>query len=121
MHAWRAARSYRKWMARYAEMPILKAWYDSIEVGDLLDELQIEGSAKRWRKKLARTSKVSTHQIEFAKLAVRTRRTTRIADEPPMIFHDDQRDPDFRKTVEKSFLRYKESLPHSGPASARSL
>ena len=33
-YAWRAARSYRKWMARYAEMPILKAWYDSIEVGD---------------------------------------------------------------------------------------
>ena len=30
-----------------------------------------------------------------------------------MIFHDDQRDPDFRKKVEKSFLRYKESLQHS--------
>ena len=112
-YAWRAARSYRKWMARYAEMPILKAWYDSIEVGDLLEELESEGSAKKWRKKLAKTSKVSAHQIEFAKLAVHTRRTTRIADQPPMIFHDDQRDPDFRKTVEKSFLRYKESLQHS--------
>ena len=31
----RAARSYRKWMARYAEMPILHAWYDSIEVDDM--------------------------------------------------------------------------------------
>ena len=30
-----------------------------------------------------------------------------------MIFHDDQRDPDFRQKVEKSFLRYKESLQHS--------
>ena len=114
MYGWRAARSYRKWMARYAEMPILEAWYDSIEVDDMLEEFGSVGSAKKWKKKLAKTSKVSTHQIEFAKLAVHTRRTTRIADQPPMIFHDDQHDPDFRKKVEKSFLRYKESLQGVG-------
>jgi hypothetical protein len=38
-YAWRAARSYRKWMDHYAEMPILEAWYESIEVGDFIAEV----------------------------------------------------------------------------------
>jgi uncharacterized protein (DUF2252 family) len=112
----RAARSYRKWMARYAEMPILHAWYDSIAVDDMLEEFESEESpaAKKWRKKLAKTSEVSAHEIEFAKLAVHTGRATRIVDQPPLIFHvDDTREPEFRQNVQKGFLRYKESLNHS--------
>lgn len=94
--AWRATRSYRKWMARYAEMPTLEAWYDSIEVDDMLEEFGSVGAAKKWREKLAKTSEVSTHQIEFAKLAVHTGRATRVVDQPPMIFHvDDTREPEF--------------------------
>jgi uncharacterized protein (DUF2252 family) len=114
--AWRAARSYRKWMARYAEMPMLEAWYDSIAVDDMIEEFQSEESsaAKKWRKKLAATSEVSAHQIEFAKLAVGTGRTTRIVDQPPLIFHvDDTREPRFRQNVRNGILRYKESLQHS--------
>jgi uncharacterized protein (DUF2252 family) len=80
----------------------------------MLEEFGSVGSAKKWKKKLAKTSEVSAHQIEFAKLAVHTGRTTRIVDQPPMIFHvDDTREPEFRKNVQKSFLRYKESLQHS--------
>jgi uncharacterized protein (DUF2252 family) len=112
----RAARQYRKWMARYAEMPILHAWYDSIEVDDMIEEFESEEApaAKKWRKKLAKTSAVSAHQIEFAKLAVHTGQTTRIVDQPPLIFHvDDTREPEFRQNVQKGFLRYKESLHHS--------
>jgi uncharacterized protein (DUF2252 family) len=110
----RAARSYRKWMARYAEMPILHAWYDSIAVDDMIEEFQSEAGAKKWKKKLAKTSEVSAHQVEFAKLAVHTGRATRIVDQPPLIFHvDDQREPEFRQNFQKGFLRYKESLNHS--------
>jgi uncharacterized protein (DUF2252 family) len=112
----RSARSYRKWMARYAEMPILHAWYDSIQVDDMLEEFESEEApaAKKWRKKLAKTSEVSAHEIEFAKLAVHTGRTKRIVDQPPLIFHiDDTREPEFRQNVQKGFLRYKESLQPS--------
>lgn len=112
--AWRAARSYRKWMARYAEMPILEAWYDSIAVDDMLEEFGSVGTAKKWKKKLAATSEVSAHQNEFAKLAVHTGRATRIVEQPPLIFHvDDTREPEFRQNVQKGFLRYQESLHHS--------
>jgi uncharacterized protein (DUF2252 family) len=110
----RAARSYRRWMARYAEMPILEAWYDSIAVDDMIEEFESVGAAKKWKKKLAQTSEVSAHQIEFGKLAVHAGRTTRIVDQPPLIFHvDDTREPKFRENVQKGFLRYKESLQHS--------
>jgi uncharacterized protein (DUF2252 family) len=112
----RAARSYRKWMARYAEMPILHAWYDSIEVDDMIEEFESEESpgAKKWRKKLAATREVSAHQIEFAKLAVHTGRTKRIVDQPPLIFHvDDTREPEFRQNVQKGFIRYNESVQPS--------
>lgn len=112
--AWRAARSYRKWMARYAEMPALEAWYDSIEVDDLLEEFEETELTRKVRKKLAATRAVSSHEMEFAKLAVKTRPAARIVDQPPMIFHaEDQGEKGFRKIVEKSFLRYKETLPHS--------
>jgi uncharacterized protein (DUF2252 family) len=112
--AWRAVRSYRKWMARYAEMPILEAWYDSIEVDHMIEKFGDVGGGKKWKKKLAATGAISTNQIEFAKLAVHTRRTTRIVDQPPLIFHvDDQREPEFRQNIEVGLHRYKESLSPS--------
>jgi uncharacterized protein (DUF2252 family) len=112
--AWRAARSYRKWMDHYAEMPILEAWYDSIEVGAFIEEVEGTESAKKWKKKIAATDEVSSHQVEFAKLAVHTGGASRIVEQPPLIYHvDDEREPEFRENVEKGFLRYKESLRHS--------
>jgi len=112
--AWRAARSYRKWMRRYAEMPALEAWYDSIEVDDLLEAFEETEVTRKVRKKLAATREVSSHEMEFAKLAVKTRPAARIVDQPPMIFHaEEQGEKGFRKIVEKSFLRYKETLPPS--------
>jgi uncharacterized protein (DUF2252 family) len=112
--AWRAARSYRKWMARYAEMPVLEAWYDSIEVDDLLEDFEETELTKKTKKKLAAASSVSSHEVEFAKLAVKTRPAARIVDHPPMIFHvEEQGGHGFRKIVEKSFLRYKETLQPS--------
>lgn len=48
-------------MARYADMPVLEAWYDSIEVDDILEEFGSVGVAKKWKKKLAKTSEVSRH------------------------------------------------------------
>src|SRR5581483_6293429 len=51
----RAARSYRKHMAKYAQKPILEAWYSRIDVEDLLKESTVEmkqGGAREWAKKL---------------------------------------------------------------------
>lgn len=108
--AWRAARSYRKRMARYAEMPLLEAWYDSFDFDDLLDETENENL----RKKMEKGADRSSHEVEFAKLAVRSKPEPRIRDQPPLIYHlDEERGPKFRKDVEESFRRYKESVQPS--------
>src|SRR5579862_1618580 len=64
--AWRAARSYRKHMARYAEMPILEAWYSRIDIEELIEESSETKTMRQWSKKSK--SKTPAHQAAFAKL-----------------------------------------------------
>jgi uncharacterized protein (DUF2252 family) len=111
--AWRAARAYRKRMLRYAETPILEAWYDSFDLEALLDEAGAENEdvQKKQQKKLRQAAETSSHAIEFEKLAVRSRPEPRIRDQPPLIYHlDDERGRHFRQDVEESFRRYKKSV-----------
>jgi uncharacterized protein (DUF2252 family) len=109
--AWRAARAYRKRMARYAQMPILEAWYDSFDLGELLEQIGDSAVQKKQQKKLREGTETSSHALEFEKLAVRSRPAPRIRDQPPLIYHvDDERGRRFRDDVEESFRRYKESV-----------
>ncbi len=110
--AWRAARAYRKRMARYAEMPVLEAWYDSFDLDQLLDAVGNNGTQKKQKKKVEEATESSSHALEFEKLAVRARPEPRIRDQPPLIYHvDDERGRHFRDDVAKSFRRYRESVP----------
>jgi uncharacterized protein (DUF2252 family) len=111
--AWRAARSYRKRMAKYAEMPVLDAWYDSFDLEDLIEETEELEGARAMRRKLEKSTAASTHELEFAKLAEQTEPTPRIMDQPPLIYHFGSAEQSgFRDMIEESFRRYKETLPH---------
>lgn len=112
--AWRAARAYRRRMARYAQMPVLEAWYDSFDLDDLLDAVGENTGQKKSKRKLEEATERSSHALEFEKLAVRSRPEPRIREQPPLIYHlDDERGRHFRDQVEESYLRYRESvLPH---------
>ncbi len=86
--AWQAARSYRENMARYAEMPVLDAFYETIDLSRMVaagsdDELK-QLNQKRIRKALAE----SAHIKEFTRLAYQHGAQPRIRDEPPLIFHN---------------------------------
>jgi uncharacterized protein (DUF2252 family) len=108
--AWRAARAYRKRMARYAEMPVLEAWYDSFDLDELLEASGNTTLQKKLEKKIKEETGAS-HEIEFEKLAVRSRPEPRIRDQPPLIYHvDNERGRHFRDDVAESFRRYKESV-----------
>lgn len=114
--AWRAARAYRKRMARYAEMPILEAWYDSFDLEELLEASGNTAMQKKISKKIREADEISSHALEFEKLAVRARPEPRIRDQPPLVYHiDDERGRHFRDDVAESFRRYKETvLPSVG-------
>ena len=63
--AWRAARAYRKRMARYAEMPILEAWYDSFDLDELIEEAGAsneDAAQKKPRRRSRRQTEVSSHR-----------------------------------------------------------
>jgi uncharacterized protein (DUF2252 family) len=112
--AWRAARAYRKRMARYAEMPVLEVWYDSFDLDELLDATGNTALQKKLEKKLKEGKEGASHALDFEKLAVRSRPDPRIRDQPPLIYHvDDERGRRFRDDVAESFRRYKESVQPS--------
>lgn len=112
--AWRAARAYRRRMKKYSEMPMLEAWYDSIDIEVLLEGTESEEQKLRWKKKLAESAENSSHKIEFAELAARTRPEPRIRDQPPLVFHmGSMEQAKFRDIIEESYRRYKESLSPS--------
>ena len=109
----RAARSYRKHMAKYAQMPILEAWYSRIDVEDLLKESTAEmkqGGAREWTKKL-KDKEVSSHDLAYEKLAVEAGGIPRILDQPPLIYHvsADGRSKE-SALIEESFRRYKDNV-----------
>ena len=112
--AWTAAQSYRTHMARYAEMPVLEAYYESIDLKRLLltEETDEEMRALN-RKRIRKAQRESAHLKEYAKLAVQSGDAPRIRDEPPLIFHDTDmsRQAGFREMVERMQAEYAASLP----------
>jgi uncharacterized protein (DUF2252 family) len=109
--AWRAARSYRKSMVRFAKIPILEAWYDRMDVDDLIKDTKPSAITKSVRKQLDKAAIASAHHREFAKLAQQIEPEPRIEDQPPLIYHFGPTEQQvFWTDIEDSLRRYKESL-----------
>jgi len=109
--AFLAAQSYRLAMAEYAVMPILQAWYDALDLNEVIANMQNKQNKRFCTKKLQRATDQSAHEKEFAKLAFVAGDTPRIIDQPPLIFHfDDLRDEEFRARTERAVIDYLASL-----------
>lgn len=106
-----AAQSYREGMAAIAQMPVLDAWYDAINMEEVIDSMQDKEMKRFYTKKLAKATEQSAHEKEFTKLAYTSGQTPRIIDEPPLIYHyHDIRDEQMRTLAEEQVGRYLESL-----------
>jgi len=109
--AWLAVEFYRTNMARLGKKPVLDAWYEAMNLDELLDRSPDKKRARFYRKKLAKAAKKSAHEKAFAKLAHKAGSPAKIVDHPPLIFHHtDSHDHTFREAVEIGFAHYKESL-----------
>ena len=108
------AQGYRERMAELSQMPVLAAWYETIDLDKTLDNSPDKGMAKFYRKKLNAAMEQSTREKEFAKLAHADSLPARIIDHPPLIYHlSGMQDQEFRDVAERTFANYKESLPQS--------
>lgn len=109
--AWEAASAYRDYLAAYADMPLLDAWYDHIDLQEVIDRIQDEQMKKLATKSVRKALEQTAHTKEFVKLTVAGGSPVRIQDEPPLIYHD----PALQETIEqaeraKAFEDYRASL-----------
>ncbi len=112
-------RSYRQWMARYAGMSLMAAWYASITEADIREATEATGRLQgregivRRRNLEAIFSKARQRDgmRAFEKLTavVDGRRT--ILDDPPVITHVDIEGIGGSKALEKVFSDYRATMP----------
>lgn len=88
--AWEAATAYKAHLAEYAEMPLLDAWYDHIDLQDVIDRMQDAEMKKLATKSVRKAVEFTAHTKEFIKLTVAGGSPPRIQDEPPLIYHDEE-------------------------------
>jgi len=106
-----AAQGYRLRMAEYANMTILEAWYDSLDLNEIIANIENKQAKRFYTKKLQQATDKSAHEKEFAKLAFVSGDRPRIIDQPPLIFHmGDMRDEEIRTRVERAVIDYLASL-----------
>ncbi len=81
-----AAGSYRLHMADYAKMDVLHAWYDFLNLEDIIANMQNNVYKKLYTKKLHQAADETVREIEFAKQAFVSGDKPRVIDQPPFIF-----------------------------------
>jgi len=106
-----AANSYHQHMTDLATRPVLDAWYEAMDMAQILAKAEDPKMAKFYRKKLKKARKKSAHEKQFAKLAHAEGKPARIIDQPPLIYHaNDMTDQEFLDEVRKTFDEYKTTL-----------
>ncbi|HEY1926239.1 MAG TPA: DUF2252 domain-containing protein [Caulobacteraceae bacterium] len=110
--AWSAARAYRKNMARYAEMPVLEAHYEYIDLTKLVVDTE-DGEVRRATiDQIAKATQSDAADREFAKMTHVIRDHPRIRNEPPLIFHmrEIYEGVDFHEWAQNLMANYRQNL-----------
>jgi uncharacterized protein (DUF2252 family) len=104
-------RSYRERMAEYAQMRVLDVWYSRIDLKDLIATFADAKTSKRIQKRLDEARQRSVVEHDFPKLAAMAGQTPTIRDNPPLIYHpQDKGADDLLARARDAFAGYRESL-----------
>jgi uncharacterized protein (DUF2252 family) len=106
-----AVRGYREAQARFAEMSELEIWYFKITFSDLLKEAANNAALVSEIKKDVEKASQSTSEHVFHKITKVVDGKARIADQPPLLFHDDSSQSDMEAMVGQLFADYRATLP----------
>jgi uncharacterized protein (DUF2252 family) len=109
--AWNAASAYRDRIVQYGRMPIFDAWYDYLDLEEIVSGIADPTLRKYAASRIDKATENTVHTKEFVKLAVTDGLPARIRDEPPLIFHDDALDAAKNfKEVSRAFKHYRLTL-----------
>jgi uncharacterized protein (DUF2252 family) len=104
-------RSYRERMAEYSEMTVMDIWYDSMDVEDIMSQINDDQTRKRMQKRLAKARLRSVLEHEFPELALSGGLHPVIKENPPLIFHQQEKGlEDIQFQFQQSFAGYRASL-----------
>src|SRR5262249_49205528 len=81
-------RSYREHIAKYARMRSLDGWDSRIDLEAIIAALSDSVTARRLRKRLAKTAAHSVPESDFPKMVEGKAGRFAIKDSPPLIYHD---------------------------------
>jgi uncharacterized protein (DUF2252 family) len=105
-----AVLAYAERMRELSRLPTLQAWYESIDVEQVIAAFQDAGARRRARAQREKAEQRGA-DVEFVKLARVDGGMPRIRDQPPLIFHPDEwRDPGFADEIRANIAAYRDSL-----------
>jgi uncharacterized protein (DUF2252 family) len=120
-----AVRGYREGMRHAAAMPTLEAWYEQLEVGDLLDQLgddvrkrRLSRGERRVAERYVAKARTRDSVRVFSKRAAEVGGSARIVADPPLIVPIDDlvdEDSEWREAeplVKRSLRAYRRTLSH---------
>ena len=103
------AKSYRKHLREYAQMPALEVWYSYLDAEILIEEANNKAEKRRWEK-IERKARKGTPEHIFPHIAELEKGRWRILDHPPGAYHPKQF-ASRQRFVRDMFLRYRRTLP----------
>src|SRR5262249_54774780 len=103
-------RSYRKRMAEFSEMRTLDLWYARLDADELIPDISDAEARRRLEKRLAKAREQSVAEHDFPKLAEVVGKLPIIKDNPPLIYHlQEKQHAEFFGHVKAALHRYRET------------
>jgi uncharacterized protein (DUF2252 family) len=104
------AHSYRRTVGEFSQMDVLETWYSRLDEDAYLAMLP-KSQRTVVKKRIAKATARSSHELVFPKLAQRDGEILRIIDTPPTIFHaEDSRAGGYMDMVASVLRRYQDTL-----------
>jgi uncharacterized protein (DUF2252 family) len=104
------ARSYRRTLGEFSQMDVLETWYSRLDEDAYLTMLPKSQRAVV-KKRIAKATARSSHELVFPKLTERHGETLRISDTPPTIFHaEDSHSAGYMDMVASVLTKYRDTL-----------
>ncbi len=104
-------RSYREAMLEFADMQVLDVWYASLDIEEVIAQVDDKDVQRRIEKRLAKARERSVLEHDFPDLVTMAGGSPSIKDDPPLIYHyqTDRRER-FDEVVRGAFNAYRESM-----------
>jgi uncharacterized protein (DUF2252 family) len=106
-----AARSYRKSMRGFSEMPAIDVWYSKMDIESFLNRIGDKDYRKDAEDYIEKAKSKSAREYYVPRLITPQDGRHVFADNPPLLYHtEEQREIAYLASIEKAFDHYKDTL-----------